>query len=369
MTQRREDQFFYVISSDGGNDVYPENTQSDFKISLKDPLEFPDDEEWEVGIIDVHYPFSWFNVGEVADTQMMFVTKNGVETLKFPNWQCESVDEVMKYMKTQLEKVTDLYTVGFDSLGRFLIESKSESCNVGFSKSLRLLLGLSNDDPTYWIEDMKSRAYDYMVLSEFWKSGNPLLQNSSSIDEALAGNDPVVLANLLKDNLDMDKLDKSITYRDFTELENTTIDGSIGRIAQVLGLTSASPLFKKNYKVFARHLSMLYGDEGIFPPKVIFGVKPPQLNPAKELFIHSNLTQLLDMNNDIIDLMKILNVRGTRSCVTNETFTHPTYQPVRKGGKIGLIHVYITSETGDPVPFQDGTVLMTLHFRKQRHRR
>jgi hypothetical protein len=39
------------------------------------------------------------------------------------------------------------------------------------------------------------------------------------------------------------------------------------------------------------------------------------------------------------------------------------YHTVQKG-KISMIDVLIADESGDPVSFQIGTVILTLHFRK-----
>jgi hypothetical protein len=54
MTLRREDQFSYIVSSDGCKDIFPENHASNFKMMLKDPIEFESDQDWEVGLIDLH---------------------------------------------------------------------------------------------------------------------------------------------------------------------------------------------------------------------------------------------------------------------------------------------------------------------------
>ena len=370
MTQRREDQFMFLISSsDRYKDVFINNSASDFTINLKDPIEFAADEDWEVGIIDLYYPFSWYNVGPSVTTKMKYKTKDGVSILEFPNWQCETIEEVVAYMKAELAKVTDLYTVSVDALGRFKLESTGSACNVGFTKNLRVLLGLSEHDETFWYEEMNVRAYHYIKIQEFWINKDPLTDNSAIFDEVFEINDPVLLARTLKPYINVKKLTTSVVYAEDAELESKAIDANISAIANVLEVSSPSALFKKNFKILERHLSMLCASDMILPAKIIMGVKPPRLIPFEQFFIRSNLIQPLDINNELIDVMKIITCRGERNNITHETFIQPTYQPVKKGGKITSIHMYITSESGDFIPFQGGTVLMTLHFRKQQYRR
>ena len=110
-------------------------------------------------------------------------------------------------------------------------------------------------------------------------------------------------------------------------------------------------------------------DNEYFPEKVIVSGVAPRLYPADQLFIHTNIIQPIDLNDKTVDLLKVVNVRGEQNRSTYEAFSHPAYQPVQKGKQITMIHVYIKSELGDLVPFESGTLMMTLHFRKQRYRR
>ena len=142
MALRGEDQFVYMVSSDGCREAYPGNGPSSFKISLKEPIEMEDYEKWEVGLLEVHYPCNWNNMGK--ETEMCFVLKNGsVRRVNFPEWRCLSVKEVVGHIEREVSGVTDLYSLGMDELGRFYIESKMLHCDVGFSKSLMRLLGIS----------------------------------------------------------------------------------------------------------------------------------------------------------------------------------------------------------------------------------
>ena len=178
----------------------------------------------------------------------------------------------------------------------------------------------------------------------------------------------MTLASTLKNHLNVEVLQNTVMFAAEPELENKAVDEKIAQIAYELGIYGPSENFRKNFKIFSKHLRFLYEQES-FPEKVIQAVKPPQLVPAQQLFIRTNIVQPIDVNDHTECLLKIVNVRGEPGKPTAEVFNHPTYQPLVRGGKITSIHAYITSSTGVLVPFEKGTVLMTLHFRKQQYRR
>ena len=369
MTARREDQFIYIVSSDGCKETYPDNVPSNFTIALQAPIELPFDEEWEAGLIDIHYPFSWTNIGPKADTRMKFLVKDHVAEVTFPNWQCTSLTEVIDFIKAELELVTDQYILSLDGLRRFRIESSNNSCDVGFSENLRKLLGLSEHDPTYTYEAISRRAYHRGKIYDFWKNGNPLDTDAILLDEILKNaENPLALATSLKNHLHVENMQNTTQFDAEPELENKAVDESIARIAYELGIFGPSANFRRNFKIFSKHLRFLYQMEN-FPPKMIQAVKLPQLVPVQQLYIRTNIVQPIDVNDHTENLLKIVNVTGEPGYPTAAIFTPPTYHPLVKGGKISSIRVYITSNTGDLVPFEKGTVMLTLHFRKQRHRR
>ena len=40
--------------------IYPDNTVSQFKVNMREPLELND--EWEVGLSELQYPLAWDNI-------------------------------------------------------------------------------------------------------------------------------------------------------------------------------------------------------------------------------------------------------------------------------------------------------------------
>jgi hypothetical protein len=101
-------------------------------------------------------------------------------------------------------------------------------------------------------------------------------------------------------------------------------------------------------------------------PSTIKGVTPGMINPVQRMFIYTNIIEPVDVNDTYARLLKLVNTRGEPFKTTQEEYSHPTYFALQKG-KLSMIEVFIADETGEPVSFQSGTVVLTLHFRKVLH--
>jgi hypothetical protein len=342
--------------------VYPANNPGNFKILLKDPIEFPPDETWEVGLVDVHYPFAFQNIGSAAQTKMIFIANTTVNEVEFPEWQCASLKEVVKYIRSEIEKATTLYKVSVDELGRFQMKSTARCCDVGFSDSLRRLLGVTDHDDTIKYETASRRATYWKLLSKFWKSRrNPLDTDEGLYLVKWEDLSAVDLAKKLMDYLDVDM------FLEEADPEAPMMErGDLSWVPEVFGVYLTSD-FDMNFRAFEYCFRQLYLVEDN-PPKSIVSEKLPRLVPVQQMFIYTNIIQPIDVNDETENLLRIVDVKGERNGVTHEVFANPMYQSLERGRKITMIHVYIKDEFGDTVPFHNGTLFMTLQFRRQRHR-
>src|SRR5438105_14363508 len=66
------DDFYVVLPSNSipSKEIYPENQPSHFRLRLAQPLELHG--SWEVGISEIHLPFSWYNI-DVANNSFIIV--------------------------------------------------------------------------------------------------------------------------------------------------------------------------------------------------------------------------------------------------------------------------------------------------------
>jgi hypothetical protein len=222
------------------------------------------------------------------------------------------------------------------------------------------LLGLPTYDETITIASFRRRAEYRQVFEEFWKDGeNPLDKDEDlfAVDWSSAKDHEII--KILKEYLDLEKL-KTVTM--FNKLAN-----QISSATNNNDFGGGTAQYQRNISLFLSNFKAFYGGEDL-PGKTIVGDYMPRMNPVLQLHIYSNIVQPVDMNDTTAKLMKIVNISGTQGSMTQEVFTHPTYQPVEKTRKISMIHIYIKNEIGKFVPFVQGQVLVTLHFRRQRHR-
>ena len=55
------DTFYLMLPSNSSMDVFPNNTLSNFKVNLSQPINI-DPHKWEVGLAEIQFPVSWYNV-------------------------------------------------------------------------------------------------------------------------------------------------------------------------------------------------------------------------------------------------------------------------------------------------------------------
>ena len=366
MAAKRDDQFVYILSSDGCKDIYPENSAGDFKIMLTDPIVFPDEEKWEVGLVDIHYPCSWVNVGPKVGMEMHYVDHEGrIQAIVFPNWHCETLKELAKYIQSQMP---DDYVVELDSLGRFVIKSKGLACPISMSAALRGTLGLENSENLGGKIDLMRRMYITEQISKYWKN-NPLDADHALLNKVLNAREKYVeLATLLKTYLNLDAFINTERVSD-AYLETSygaEILKHIGDIAVALGVGLGTTQLAHNFAVFYKNLYRLY-EMPLFPKEFV-AQSGGDLHKMERLFLHTNIIEPMDMNETTSNILKVFKIKGQRYKVTQEIFQRPTYQALKKG-KISMIRMYIADQSGKVVPFESGTVLVTLHFRKQKRGR
>ena len=379
MASRGDEQFIYILTSDGCMDVYPDNKSSDFRIMLKDPIDLEDD--WEVGLLDINYPYTWTNVGPAARVYMKYFLDHKVHEINFPDWQCHSMKEVIKFIEKRLTSEGEGATkqaakvhVGLDELGRFKMGSTAPEFDYGFSPNMMKLLGIAGHDEAdrFTMEAFESRQATRDRLYTVYKDENPFDANEEIIKQLKATEDLVTLTRIMKPYIDHTKLNVFEGNEDVIPASVPEKIKEDAIAATILGLFNewgASWTFLRNYSYFLFHLKDFYEYSENFPPKKLKGVTPGILNPVLRMYIYTNIIEAVDMNDGAKKLLKLVNTRGESYKTTHEVYTHPTYHPIQRGGKIAMIHIYISDETGERVPFQHGTVVLTLHFRRQEKKR
>lgn len=389
MSFRHRDQFSFVLTSDGSMDVFPTNKTSSFKVELSRPLEFGE-REWEVALEYVNYPYSWVNVGPAAGTEFKYFydENSGVKELKFPNWLCNDKEKMVEYMNARIGEDIgpSKVIVALDRLDRFKIFGKSLSLDVGMSWPMMKLLGLAGHPCAgeLTVEEFEKRIKYRVCLNDVWKKqfdyGDYLLRKA--VLETVDGEKSYsAFVRLIVEYVDFGNMREM-----YTSLM-TSDDGSLKfQEVDTDWLTKFMPLLKKELE--SQNLGNLgEGQEydevylhimGLFTVwyylykilackalmATIKATTPGNLNPVERMYIYTNLIEPIDFNDGAVRLLKMVNTRGDPFKTTHEEFVKPNYLPVEKG-KMSIIEVYVTDASGKQVPFQVGTLMLMLHFRRR----
>lgn len=392
MALRGDDQFYFMLTSDGSMKSYPENKTSSFKIELNDPIDVGD-EDWEVALMSVNYPYTWTNVGPAAKVFMKYYINSllGPQEVVFPDYQSQSMEEIHKFISKQMHvnfverkrvaRVAPMsesqMVVGLDELGRTRITCLTPGYDIGLSDNLLKLLGLAGHPQAQnmrigeFERRQKCRDIVDIICKEPFTYGDEILVESVKVCESVEQ-----FALLLEPFVTEAHLNAGV-YEKLAEITNEEWPNDVerrdaepgrvpvlGSLAEVMPPSASRFEDRKIGKVFK--ILMVYLKELLNETKhewLITGITPGILNPVQRMFIYTNIIQPYDMNDKTVKVLKLINTRGSAYKTTQEEFLLPTYHMLQKG-KISLITVFISNEHGEPVSFQSGTVVLTLHFRR-----
>lgn len=372
MASRGAHEFPFILTSDGSMDIYPSNTTSKFKILLSDPLEIGD-EDWEVALQSINYPYTWTNIGESAKTSMKYYIdhRTGVKRVVFPDWHCETIEEIIGFIASTLEDLRldeedaaeiPRIKVALDELGRFTLKCNSRTFDVGFSDNLLKLLGLNGHKHArqMTMKNFDRKQRHRKVMDKMFKRDKLFPLHNPHVRMAIEkANTMEDLLRIVTGHIDWTKFTRLYTPEYMKGRDHPWVGKfhDVDFTEQVGGYVLMEDLMY--------HLKELFKDEWI--PMQILGETPCIVNPVQRMYIYTNIIEPLDMNDQAVKLLKLVNTRGSAYKTTHEEFSLLTYLPVQKG-KISMIEVLIADESGDPVPFQIGTLVLTLHFRRVRRR-
>ena len=376
MALRGADQFPFMLTSDGSMDSYPENKTSKFQVLLRDPLEIGD-EDWEVCLSSINYPYTWTNMGPSAKVSMKYYLshEDRVQVVDFPNWYCHSMEEVVSFMTKEVassQSRSGKSMLGFtlDEIGRLIIKSTSDCFDIGFSDNMLKLLGLAGHRYT---DRMKMDAFEERqkireILDMAWNVDAPLPYANVDIRRRVLMcdnvNDFVIIIGKY-----IDTMGCMVVYHRHPEVSSIDVSDVVSRdnpndpLNQSIVMTFE---LKQVMKFVFYNLKNFFSFDAV--PNKLNAVMPGRINPIQRMFVYMNIVEPIDLNNKFVRLLKLVNTQGVPYKTTQDDFINPMYLPLQKG-KISLIEVLIADETGEPVSFQSGTAVLTLHFRRAAKRR
>jgi hypothetical protein len=350
-------------------DVFPNNKTSKFRILLKEPIDTAGDEDWEVALVNINYPYSWANIGPAARVFMKYYIDKDTGPLEvhFPNWQCQSMREVMSFIQRETNQGIDgsdkeKLWIKQDELGRVKITSVSPNFDIGFSDNMLKLLGLAGHDDVaiMTIEAFDRRQFYRSILDPIWKKDQPFdFQNRLLTKQVKHCVKWQEFGALISPYIQLDNL---------AEYSDTVLSAKLKPDPKEMSLPMGEDVtpVQKDLTFLMYALKKLLEEKMV--RRSIKSVTPGILNPVDRMYIYVNIIEPVDMNDTARKLLKIVNTRGKPYETTQEEFTNPAYLPLKKG-RWTSIEVSILDNSGEPVSFQFGTSVLTLHFRKAQSKR
>jgi hypothetical protein len=83
------------------------------------------------------------------------------------------------------------------------------------------------------------------------------------------------------------------------------------------------------------------------------------------MYVYCNIVEQQIVGDSLVPLLRIIPVEGQHGYLVTKTYENPHYLPVQVK-QFQTIEIDIRDDTGKPIPFERGKVVVSLHFRRQK---
>ena len=314
------DKFYLVLPSNSSMKLYPENTLANFKVSLSQPIMLNDPDKWEVGLAEIQFPNSWYNIVEGKN----YFEKDIVNPTR------EEVSGMFTNEKGNIELLQMI--TGLDGNQKTEVKSVTP---VNLPSSVSSTEGESAEPP-------KKKAKDWQLISLVYRTRIAL---------------PAGRYDSVKDIIDpLNKSQKGIfrpfhfeydpvTKRTKVDLKkNCAIRWQNSDIARCLGFFPDG-VIKKEGKTVSPTLSSVQ-------------------DTISSIYVYTDIIENQHAGDVKVPLLRIVPVTQSHGKVCYEKYDKPYFFPVNRG-HIEKISINIRGDTGELIPFQSGKVVVTLLFKRK----
>lgn len=169
--------FFLTLPSTASMDIYPENTQSHYKVQLPHAVELTG--TWSVALAEVQLPSLWMNINETFDRLIMHI-KSRVERVTVEVWDIpfKSFDQCIREALPTPYKLAFEFTIATTTNERG--ERVSEAC-------LLVLPGYTIRFPESWMKLLNWNGDDSGLLKQGLNKSITHLLHDDFVKQRLAG--------------------------------------------------------------------------------------------------------------------------------------------------------------------------------------
>ena len=126
-----ESEFYVTLPSNSSVQYFPDNKKSNFVTKLSRTLQL--DGEWEVGLAEIDYPYTWYNIHEEKNSLEIYVPDKWAQGFSIqPGYYEKVIDAIDVLRKAGLANMTDVLVIYDDTFKRVTVR-----CTKGAVLELR----------------------------------------------------------------------------------------------------------------------------------------------------------------------------------------------------------------------------------------
>lgn len=312
-------QFYLTLPSNSSEEYFGRQKLAHFTTKLPHTLQL-DADEWEVGLSEIIYPYSWKNLRKDC------VVHIGVSNLQMDNDSGEYLVHE-KQFKVQMSH----YMSPND-----LVEKLNKRIAVLIRRIKNELTKTEEEDGYTYFDNIKGK---YLLVNFRYD------ENVGKVYLSGTNHTYVILPTPLSQML------------------------GFGDSKAVLGSEALCPQIRKNIchqnEVTCHTFKYEDEQEDDFRIKLLKGEYIADVNrTCTALYVYSPIVQSQMVGDTQAPLLRVVSVKGNFGNIINERYDLIYYLPLARSN-IDQIEVYIRDDVGEYIPFVSGRVVVILHFRRK----
>ena len=302
-------QFYLTLPSNSSMNIYPNNTLAKYTTRLHNDVSLQG--EWEVGLSEIVFPKTWFNINENQYVRIRVYT-NGHDIIEDE----ASVEEIDYFDRPTLfdVKIRPGYYVN--------VESLVFEINICLEQYYQKLLKRDHVQGSNITSAAFNRVKNEGWIKLFYNT------NSNMIEVEMLPAADVILTPDLND---------------------------------ILG-------FKRNSLALRAQHILMRPDSSVMPgPLVKFTANHvADVDSGRHMmYVYCDVLERVAVGDTLAPLLRIVDINGAFGTTIHRNYERPRYVPLQKLNFESL-EIDIRDAFGEPVPFESGSLIVTLHFRRAR---
>jgi hypothetical protein len=322
--------FYYTIQSNASKKMFPDNKPSRFRVCLPSNIDL--DDRWVVGLSEIHFPLSFKGISSGNEI-------NIDNSKPAKRKRATPAEPVIYERSSELEIQIDGDEIGDDHTLYRTGGGGGESGNSAFEKTFNpdQLLGLVGHTSN---SEVGRLLFQHQKEYQEWKKNNTALLDKCEDDRK---------SELQRCNARIEKLtDENLKMLGAKQFELTKLKGELE------AHKSAVEYWKDNFVSLAQ---LAYRDAN----------QMNNFKVPKYLYIYCDIVKMRYLGDTFANFLHVarvppIRINGDTAC---DRFDFPKYNKLCSFNfdQIGIV---IRDEKGQEVTFDDGIVIITLHFKRVR---